>query len=215
MRARDMLAAALLATLGTGALHAAAGAARLKLLPPAYDDGKGVGLSRPEGVACDGRHVAVADTGGGRIVLFDASGEALLPQGVLALPELPQPLRLAFRPGGGLLVLDGKSRRIGRVAAGGAFEGWLEIDAPGGVTPKSLQVGADGKVYVLDVKGRRVLVAGADGQLVRRIELPPATRFPADLALGPHGEVYVVDGIGATLLVANAEATAATPLARL
>ena len=70
-------------------------------------DGKGVGLREPEGVACGPAGLlAVADTGNGRIVLYDMKNDAVVPRADFAVPELPYPIRLQLNANGEILALD-------------------------------------------------------------------------------------------------------------
>jgi streptogramin lyase len=204
----------LVTALAAGAA-ARAESVRLRILTQIYQDAQGTGLERPEGVACNGKSLAIADTGNGRVALFDLENEMLVSRTALTLPELPRPIRVAFRPDGGLLVLDGRARRIGRVAPAGGFEGWLEPEAPGGFTPRAVAAGADGTSYILDARAFRVLVADGAGTWVRQIALPATARSPADLTVAGDGEVWVVDGIAAALYRAGAADEAATKVADL
>jgi DNA-binding beta-propeller fold protein YncE len=188
---------------------------RLRPVTAVYEDSKGVALRSPEGVACNGESLVVADSGNGRVAVFEVAGDLLASRQTFALPELPYPVRVAFRSDGGLLVLDGRARRIARVSARGAFEGWLDIEGPGGVTPRSVKVGPDGRVYVLDARSARVLVLDAGGHLARQVPLPKEVRFPADLAVTSRGELIVVDGVGGLVLAASEGAASATVLATL
>ena len=77
-----------------------------------------------------------------------------------------RPRALAVEPGGALLVLDGPSGSVVRVAADGAL--LTTIGGPGEgegrfVDPQALALGPDGRVYVLDVGQRQVQRFARDG----------------------------------------------------
>jgi sugar lactone lactonase YvrE len=173
----------------------------LKLRPAAmlYADDKGVALNVPQGVGCGGGTTfVVADSGRGRVLRFEVSGALAQTKGEVALPELPYPIRADIDAKGTLIVLDGKSRRIGRVSPDGTFAGWVDVPAAEGAGPavlRSFALDSAGRVYALDIVGRRVAVIGPGGGLERAIPLPADARFPTDLTVDPRGTVFVVDGL--------------------
>ncbi len=181
----------------------------LKLRPTAvlYADEKGVSLSVPQGVGCGGGTTfVVADSGRGRVLRFEVSGALAQTNGELAVPELPYPIRADIDAKGNLIVLDGKSRRIGRVGSDGTFSGWVDVPAAEGAGPavlRSFALDPAGRVYALDVVGRRVAVIGPGGGLERSIGFPADARFPTDLTVDPSGTVFVVDGLRRTVYSAR------------
>ena len=126
---------------GTGA-HAAE-AVKLRLMAPIYVDGKGAGISLPEGVSCKGKSLLVADTGNGRLLQFAMSGDAWTPGAAIVLPQLPCPIRAEADSKGEIFALDGKLRRIARIAPTGEFRGYMDIagDVKGAVVPRSFRIG--------------------------------------------------------------------------
>ena len=224
MTARPLSAAVTAALVAVAACAAGSGPwaaepVRLRALPPLYEDGKGTGLRTPESVAFDGaKRLAVADTGNGRILLFDLAGDKATPGTEIRIPEIPYPLQARFTPDGGLLVLDGKLKKIARLTAAGQFKGYLapQDDASkGAFQPKSLRVGADGTVAILDVAQGRVVLLGPDDRVRRQIAFPKDARGLADLAVNAKGVVYALESVGRRVLVARPEDTAFAPLARL
>lgn len=187
------------------------GAELLKLRPTAllYADEQGLSLSAPQGVGCGGGTIfVVADSGRGRVLRFEVSGALVQAKAAIALPELPYPIRADIDVKGNLIVLDGKSRRIGRVGPDGAFAGWVDVPAAAGSPPAALRsfaLDASGRVYALDIVGRRVAVIGAGGGLERSIGFPAAAGFPTDLTVDPHGTVFVVDGLRRIVYAARKE----------
>jgi sugar lactone lactonase YvrE len=197
-RCRLALAGLVLAALAPLPLS---GAGLLKLRPSAalYADEKGTPLRAPQGVGCGGGATfVVADSGGGRVLRFEVSGALARATGEVALREIPYPVRADLDATGHLVVLDGKSRRIARVAPDGQFAGWIEVPpAPGGgaTVPRSFALDASGRVFVLDIAGRRVAVLGSGGALERSIAFPADARSPSDVAVDARGTVYVVDAV--------------------
>jgi hypothetical protein len=192
---------------------------RLRALPPLYDDGRGAGLRSPECVASDGaRRLAVADTGNGRILLYDLAGDKATPGAEIRIAEMPYPLQARFAPDGGLLVLDGRLKKIARVTAAGQFKGYLapqEDPAKGSLQPRSFRIGADGAVAILDVAQGRVVVLGPEDRVRRQILFPKDARGLADLALGAKGVVYALESVGRRVLAARPEDAAFAPIAAL
>jgi len=175
----------------------AADALKMRQLPPIYQDSKGKGIRQPEGVACRGNSLVVADTGNGRLVRYTASGESWAPAGEIVLPQLPSPIRLDLNSKGEIIALDGSSRKVARVAPSGEFLGYVSppAEARGIFVPRSLRIGPDDAVYLLDVASARVLVVDPSGKLVREIPFPKEHGFFSDLAVDAGGNVYLVDSV--------------------
>lgn len=214
--AHGVFAVAAVAAAGVGAL----GAEVLKLRPAGalYADEKGTALSVPQGVGCGGGSTfVVADSGNGRVLRFEISGALIQTKGEVALRELPYPIRADLDAKGELIVLDGKSRRIGRVRADGQFAGWIDVPAAQGAPGaevRSFALDPSGRLFVLDLAGRRVAVLGAGGSLERSIAFPADARIPTDLTVDARGTVYVVDGVRRLVYSARAEDKELVPFSK-
>jgi len=171
------------------------------LASPIYVGAEGNALRAPEGVGCAAGSVAVADSGNGRILRFDVGAEAITARETIALPQLPYPIRVALDSKGAILVLDGKLRRIARLSPSGEFVGYVETDDD--AIPRSLAIGPDDLLYVLDVRRARVLVLDEQADVRRTIRLPEEPGSPSDLAVDSNGRVFVVDSVGRRVLVAG------------
>ena len=90
---------------------------KFRQMAPIYVDGKGAGIRQPEGVACRGNALVVADTGNGRLLRYTIAGDNWTPGGEIVLPQLPSPIRVDVNSKGEIFALDGQSRKIARVAA--------------------------------------------------------------------------------------------------
>jgi len=203
----------LLAGLGSGLPAAAAGGIKLRAQAPIYVDSKGVALSAPEGVAFGaGSAIAVSDTGSGRIATFRTGAGGITPIAEFKLAEVPYPTRLRITSKGDLLVLDGRSRRIARVAADGAFKGWVDPGAGGDPVVRGFAIDRQDQLFLLDVSVPRVIVADLSGKPVREIPLPAGRSFFSDVAVGSRGDVFVLDSVGHQVYVVRSGSTDVTPL---
>jgi DNA-binding beta-propeller fold protein YncE len=181
-----------------------------------YQDDKEVPLKFPEGVACTGTSLIVADTGNGRILPFNWKDGSLTGGGGIKLPQITYPVRLQIDSKGDLLVLDRKARKIGRVDVKRAFAGWLEVKGVGdasAIIPGSFKLDAADNVYLLDIAGGRVLVLDPSGKLTRELPLPKTGSF-TDVAVDSAGKIYVLEAVAAVVWTADKGAPAFQPLTK-
>jgi DNA-binding beta-propeller fold protein YncE len=184
-----------------------------------YEDEKAKAFKEPEGVACgENGLVVVADSGNGRLVRLKFANGAVSGGTEVRVAELPYPIRVQLDAKGNALVLDGKVRRIGRVDAGGAFGGYLEVKgvaAPNAVLPAAFKLDiASGTVVLLDAAALRVLVLDASGSVTRQLDLPRPPAFFKDVASDATGAIYALDAVGGAVWVARRGETAFTVLAK-
>jgi hypothetical protein len=180
-----------------------------------YQDAKEAPLSHPQGVACSDTALWVADTGNGRLLSFTLKDGRLSLGNEVKVTQLTYPTRLELDGKGGLVALDGKTRKLVRLDAKGAFQGTAELKGIANasqVVPGGFKLTPDG-LYVLDVAGRRVLVADAAGNVARQLPLPPGGQF-TDVAIDLAGTVYVVDAVAAALWSAGKDAKEFAPLVK-
>jgi sugar lactone lactonase YvrE len=195
---RALPSAALLLALGAGAARAQTPV--FKHVFSIYGEAAAA-LRAPEGVAClESGDVVVADTGNGRLETFLLQAGQVVPGPTSKVAEIGAPTRLQADGKGTVWVLDGRSKRIGRVDKAGAFAGWFETRVEGGaaVLPGSFRLDAQGQVWVLDLAARSVRVFDPLGAQVRQVALPPKGSF-TDLCLDAAGTVYAVDPVTATV----------------
>jgi len=170
---------------------------KLRMMAPIYVDGKGAGIRQPEGVSCRGNALVVADTGNGRLLRYAIEGDRWTPGGEIVLPQLPFPIRVDVNSKGEIFALDGKSRRIGRVAPSGEFLGYVAPagDVQGAVVPRSFRIDRDDNLYLLDVYSARVLVMDPAGKIQREIPFPKEYGFFSDLAVDAGGNILLLDSV--------------------
>jgi len=203
----------LLAGLGSGLPAGAAGGLKLRAQPALYADSKGNALNAPEGVAFGAKStLAVSDTGSGRIATFRTGAGGVTPVAEFTLAEVTYPTRLRITSKGDLLVLDSRSRRIGRVGMDGAFKGWLELAVSGTPAVRSFALDRQDQLFVLDVSVPRVVVSDLAGKPVREIPLPVGKSFFSDVAVGTRGDLFVLDSVGHQVYVVRPGSTEVAPL---
>ena len=135
----------------------------------------------------------------------------------IKLPQLIYPIRLQYAPGGEILALDGKQRRIVRVAPDGSFSGYLEVKGvpgEGAVIPRSFRVDSAGSVYLLDIFGERVIQVDKTGNFQRQIPFPAGYGFCTDLAVDSRGGVILLDSVRAMLYSVARDGAAFAPLTK-
>lgn len=188
---------------------------KLRLITPIYVDGKGSGIKQPEGVGCSGSTlVIVADTGNGRLLRYTVTGDTLTPDGEIALPQLPYPIRVQVDSRGEIFALDGKLRRIVRVAANGEFLGYMNITgaAQGTVVPRSFKIDRNDNIYILDIFSGRILVVNPSGTLQKEIPFPKEYVFFSDLAVDAGGSIFLIDSVGRRVYTVPKNSDGVTPL---
>jgi DNA-binding beta-propeller fold protein YncE len=166
--------------------------------------GDGAGFYSPAGlgVAKDGT-VAVADTGGNRVVVFSGDGQkrgepiTSTPQG-----KLVQPTDAAFDAKGNLYVVqptgpNGKGT-LYRFDQDGRYQAsWVITTVPTTTDTPRLAVGPDGRIYLSDLDQGRVMVYDADGKSATPMALAAGSadrlRRMGDIAVDDKGRVFVTD----------------------
>lgn len=194
----------------------AAEAVKIKPVGIVYQDAGNLPLKSPEGVACSKSAIFVSDTGNGRLVKYSLVNDELKSGTEIKVAQVSYPLRLKAVSQGGILALDGKTRKIARLAPDGAFVGYLEyrnIPAPAEVVPRSMTVDARDNVYVADVLGGRVLVVDSSGAFLRQIPFPKDYGVISDVEVDQKGAVYLLDGLNARIYKAGPDAASFMTLA--
>ena len=129
----------------------------------------------------------------------------------VTLEGIDIPMRdIAVAPNGDIFVAGGG--KVLRFDAEGTAKGELSYDEEGTPTPRSVDVGADGTVYVGGRKWNCVLVYDADGTFRTRLgsEGTGPGLFPGDvemLAVDDFGNLFVYDEIENTIEAFSADGT--------
>jgi hypothetical protein len=182
-----------------------------------YTDDKDGAIKQPEGVACSGNALVVADSGNGRLLRYTFEDQALRGGGEVRLPQMQYPTRVQINSKGVILVFDGRQRRILKVGPDGGFQGYVEpAGIPSGVSvmPVDFKIDSKDNIYLLDIFAGKVYELDPAGKYKRQVGLPKDAVFVTDLCVGPKGDVFVVDGAGAVVYVADKDFKSFTPLTK-
>lgn len=159
------------------------------------------GLLTPRGVAVaeDGA-IYVAESGGGRISVFDPEGAL---RGVIdGGPErLREPSDVAIF-GDRLFVSDvGAGRLRSFTLDGQPLEFAANLDPTIADRVRGLGATSDGRVLVANTPNNRVVVLDASGEPMAQVVVwPGEDAQPVDAAMGANGRLFVVDGQGHRLI---------------
>jgi 4-amino-4-deoxy-L-arabinose transferase-like glycosyltransferase/sugar lactone lactonase YvrE len=157
--------------------------------------GQGPGeFEEPRGVAVSLQGtVYVADTGNGRLQVFDETGEFLNEWGEGVLGE---PFDLAVGRDGRVYVVDAEHDGVFVFSPQGRLEqrwgeGWALFD------PRGLDVDEQGYIYVANTGGNVIVKASSEGEVLASFGTagsdPGSLNQPTDVALDDDGNLYVVD----------------------
>jgi len=185
--------------------------------------GEGSGFYSPAGmaVAKDGA-VAVADTGGNRVVVFGPDGQmrgepiASTPQG-----KLIQPTDAAFDAKGNIYVIqptgpNGKGTLYRFDPEGKYQTAWVITSVPSTTDTPRLAVGPDGRVYLSDIEHGRLIAYDPDGKKATPLTFAAGDmdrfRRIGNIAVDEKGRIFVMD-VDAALVyrLEKPEAAAAQP----
>ena len=155
---------------------------------------------RDVAVAADGRVAAIEGTKA-RIVLFDPEGEA-----IFALDAgFKDPSAIAFDPEGLLIVLDsGEGDALVYISLAGRVQRRVG-SAVGFYSPRGLDVTSDGRLYVADTGGQRVVALAPDGQVLAQFRGGGILLQPTDVAVLPGDRLLVTDPGTPALYMLNAK----------
>lgn len=158
-----------------------------------------VALAAVGAEAAEGRPWAVdvsyGETGRGRNELREPVDVALARDGVVAVVDRSRDAVVLFSDSGRWLATLGEGAR---------GEGGLGLSRPSAV-----EVDGEGRLWVVDTGNHRIVVAGADGSVVRTVgSLGTAQgrfRYPSDVTFGADGRAYVADAGNERIQVFSAE----------
>jgi sugar lactone lactonase YvrE len=167
-----------------------------------YTGSRDIALKNPEGVVCDDQSLLiVADTGNARLLRYTLGDDAAVPSAIeTAIPQITYPVRVKINSKKEIFVLDGKLRRIIRLAADGKFSGY--IDPPAGSSAPSqalwsFHIDRNDNFYILDIYHRQLIVLSPQGKTLKKFDLPEQTGVFSDLTVDAGGNILLLDSVNA------------------
>lgn len=166
---------------------------------------KQIYLARPFGVASDASgRVAVADTDGPAVVIYDFPGRRLVHIEEFAGQALASPIGVAPGPGASFYVTDSVLRKVLVFDTEGAFiqdfAAAHRFKRPTGITVEP----STGRVLVVDSLESVVHVFNSGGKLLRTLGAGALYR-PTDVACDTAGRAFVVDAMNFRIQVYSVE----------
>lgn len=159
---------------------------------------RGERLKKPYGVHADkdGR-IFVADTGWGKVVVFDTVANKFSFWGTEGKGQLTKPAGITSDSAGRIYVTDIQEKRLVVFGPDGKFLSAMgrkgELESPVGVAiDENL-----GRIYVVDSRKHDIAVFDMDGTMVATIgergKEPGQFNFPTNIAVDRNGRLYVMD----------------------
>lgn len=166
----------------------------------------GHGLKQPMAVAVGTKGlIYVTDTGNNRVQAYRPSGRATFSFGKAGSGngEFNYPYGILALANGHLLVADTGNYRIQEFTRTGEFvKIWLPPEKK--IKPGMMTMDNKGLIYIADLAGHQVVVAGTDGTILRVIPGENANlRFPQGLAVDTFAQIWVADGGSSRVKVIN------------
>ncbi len=153
--------------------------------------GAGLGGYGARGIAAAGDGLAVADTGGGRILLLGPDGRV---RGELRDPDLRQPADLLPRPDGGWWVVDLEPLRLLLLAPTGEVVWSLALPPASALDRPYLAPEAGGGLWVSLPEEGEVLRLDGNGRVLGRWRAPPEAPVGKGAGVAVDGDrLYLAD----------------------
>ncbi len=136
-------------------------------------------LRNPQDVAVDGDRIYATDRGNARIAVFDRQGNAL--ESWFA-PDMDSPWGITAG-GGRVYVTLPDNGQVVVFEGGNVVDRWQNLQ-----TPRGIELGADGRIYVAEEAASAVGFYSSDGTKADSLSSKLA---PLDVALDEHSDLYV------------------------
>ena len=179
------------------------------------DDGQGNSLKKPDGVACEGSRVVIADSRNNRILYYNLQEDAATLTSEVKLARQIQPGVLQFGASGQLMVYDSRAKEVLHFDRDGKMAGKVEargVADPARIIMKTFRTDKEGNIFLLDVFGTRVVVLDRSGTFKSQIAFPGEYGFISDLSVERNGRVLILDSINPRVYAAEPGAGFFAPL---
>jgi hypothetical protein len=190
---------------------------KLRYIASASVDDKGAALKMPEGVACSDTDLFVADTENGRLVHYTYQDKNLKGGNEIKVAQISFPVRLQLTSKGEIIVLDGRTHKVARLSADGAFVGNIEpqgVTSPANYTIKSFKLDQSDNLYLLDIFGERVLKVDQGGKVIAQFPFPKGYGFITDIAVTLGGDILLLDSVKSRVYVSKKDNPAFVPFTK-
>jgi hypothetical protein len=191
---------------------------KLRYVQAIYFDDKNSGMKQPEGVACNDKNLlVVGDTENNRLLQYTYQDKSTKGGKEMKIPQFSFPIRVQMNSKGEIFALDGKQRRIVHLSPGGEFKGYVTpegIPSLSSFVPRSFKVDSKDNIYILDIFGARVIMAGPDGKYQKHIGFPKDYGFFSDLQVDFKGNILLVDSVKNMVFSAAKDAKEFSPLTK-
>ena len=169
-------------------------------------------LKKPYAVHADNRgRLFVADSGWGKVLVFDEPNKSFSIWGTNGKGILSKPLGLTSDSHGNIYVTDSVKQRAVVFDPNGEF---LYAMGLKGELQRPIGIAVDEKrnrVYVVDSKAHQIVVYNKAGKLVERIgkrgSEPGEFNWPTNITLDSSGKIYITDSMNFRIQILNPDGT--------
>ncbi len=168
--------------------------------------GDGHGLKQPMAVAVGTKGlIYVTDTGNNRVQVYRPNGRPTFSFGTVGAKngEFNYPYGILALGNGNVLVADTGNSRVQEFTRTGEFvKIWLPPEKR--IKPGMMTMDNRGLIYIADLAGHQIVVAGTDGKILRVIPGVNANlRFPQGLVVDSSAQIWIADGGSARVKIIN------------
>jgi DNA-binding beta-propeller fold protein YncE len=169
-------------------------------------------LKKPYAVhADDSGRVFVADSGWGKVLVFDEKNQSFSVWGTHGKGILAKPLGITSDAQGNIYVTDSAKQRVVVFDPNGEFLRAMgqkgELERPIGIVVDDLR----NRVYVVDSKAHHIGSYNKTGEFVeilgKRGTEQGEFNFPTNIALDDDGKIYIVDSMNFRVQILNPDGT--------
>ena len=142
-----------------------------------------------------GGNVYIADTGTGRIAVYNANGESVknLGEHGTKLGQLQEPVGVVVAADGSIYVTDPSAHRLGHYDATFQLVTAWPITPTDTVNGAHVALGGDGSIYVSDPANHRIIHLDPRGQPVDQLGDAGQMARPVGVSVDQKGNIYVAE----------------------
>lgn len=165
-----------------------------------------VRLVEPSDVTVNGGRIFVLDAGGAAVRTFTSDGEASPFAEGLDTAFADRSRGIGAGQDGGVLIANTPNNRIAVLDAAGAVTAQIVVWPGEDAQPVDVVLGDNGRIFVVDGQGHRLIRYAPGGQIERAWPLTPANTVDSShLARNAAGRLYVTEPEGGRVLLRAAD----------